>query len=191
MAAPPARYSSVFELARTLPNSAAFSRLYELHMGFPRCRASPELERKYGVAQDNTQAVLRISNRVTLAQTWYNEERTRKPQTFAAPAADAAVLDPTKGGGPSCDFCNWQTLTATDTWGRVEGPHAVSASNLFRYVQPCQGERLARVAAASACACSQHTPLPACRPPCARCPRPVQASSCLSTTTRWPSAWSS
>lgn len=71
-----------------------------------------------GVAQDNSQTVLRISNRVTLQQAWFNEARTRKPLTWAAGDADAAALDPTGGGGDACDFCCWQTLTAEDTWGR-------------------------------------------------------------------------
>lgn len=71
-----------------------------------------------GVAEDNRQTVLRVSNRVTLAQCWYNEERTRKPQTFAAAATDASAFDPTDGGAKGCDFCDWQQLTAADTWGR-------------------------------------------------------------------------
>lgn len=46
--------------------------------------------------------------------------------------ADGAVVDPTDGGA-SCDFCRWETLTAEDSFGRIEGTHAVSASNLFKY----------------------------------------------------------
>jgi hypothetical protein len=75
------------------------------------------------VQQDNTQAVLRVSNKVTLAQCWYNEDRTKKPQTFTAAAADAAGFDST-GGGASCDFCDWQHMTAEDTWGRWVRKHS-------------------------------------------------------------------
>lgn len=50
-----------------------------------------------------------------------------------------AAADPLAAGRP-CDFCSWRELTAADTWGRVEGPHAVSASNLFKYIAPAQGE---------------------------------------------------
>ncbi|KAL4422818.1 hypothetical protein ABPG75_009015 [Micractinium tetrahymenae] len=137
----PAKYGSIFELARSANavQQAALHRIYEFAIGYPRCRATPQLREKYGVTEDNRQTVLRVSNRVTLAQCWYNEERTRKPQTFAAAAADAAAFDPTDGGASGCDFCDWQHLTAADTWGRAEGPHAVSASNLFKYVQPAQG----------------------------------------------------
>ena len=135
------------------------------------------------------QAVLRVSNKVTLQQTWFNAERSRKPQSFAAVAAEAHAFDAT-GGGATCDFCAWQQFTAQDTWGRwagaavlwlgawwrglgtaqgqaagcgagaqpagpapdgtwstgmaggacrVEGPHAVSASNAFKYCNPAQG----------------------------------------------------
>ena len=107
----------------------------------------PELAAKYGVQQDNVQTLLSITNNVTLESTCFNDARTRKPQTFAAGAADAAALDPTGGGGATCDFCNWRSMTAEDTFlqhhhhprGRVEGRHAVSASNLFKYCEPAQG----------------------------------------------------
>ena len=118
MAVAPTRFASVFDLARAVPNSAAFQRLYELNLGMPRCRATPELAAKYGVGIDNTQEVLRVQNRVTLQQCWFNSQRTRKPQTFKAAAAAAAALDGAGGGGSACDFCCWQTLTAEDTWGR-------------------------------------------------------------------------
>lgn len=275
MTVTPAKYSSIFELARSVNavQQAALHRIYEFAIGYPRCRATPQLREKYGepalpaaaanrqaasswpackrlppgrgghpsrlfaslahgwrrgaalctaagtsvlqapawpalhagVAEDNRQAVLRVSNRVTLASCTYNEERTRKPQTFAAAAASAAALDPTEGGAKGCDFCDWQQLTAEDTWGRsgsrgwpvpqgrgaahprvayrvrrclaaatarapppadcrAEGPHAVSASNLFKYVQPAQGGAGTRRAAgmmwqSGLCRCQRQTAL--------------------------------
>ena len=48
-------------------------------------------------------------------QVWYNEARTRKPQTFKA--ASASLPDPTDNGR-NCDFCKWEALTASDTFGR-------------------------------------------------------------------------
>lgn len=38
------------------------------------------------------------------AQCWFNEARTRKPQTFATAASEAAAFD-TTSGGEHCDFC--------------------------------------------------------------------------------------
>lgn len=37
------------------------------------------------------------------------------------------------------DFCQWQDYTAADTFGRFETEYAVTASNLFKYCQPCHG----------------------------------------------------
>jgi hypothetical protein len=57
--------------------------------------------------------------------------RSSKPQTFKS-AVTAADLD-TTGNGARCDFCAWPTLTARDPgFGRVELPHAVTGSNLFK-----------------------------------------------------------
>lgn len=92
-----------------------------------------------GLAEDNVQQVISIQNRVTSDLTWWNPARKTKPQNFKVGGA-GALTDPTGGGGPAtCDFCGWQTLTAEDTFGRVEGPFAVSASNLFKYGAPYQG----------------------------------------------------
>jgi hypothetical protein len=44
-------------------------------------------------------------------QVWYNEVRSRKPQTFKA--GGSGVVDPTGDGGVGkCDFCDWGRLTA-------------------------------------------------------------------------------
>ncbi|KXZ43867.1 hypothetical protein GPECTOR_78g55 [Gonium pectorale] len=86
--------------------------------------------------KQNSQLVVSVTNRATLEQTWFNEVRTRKPQTFKT--ASAGIADPTDGG-KRCDFCAWQMLTAEDAWGRVERPHAVTGSNLFKYGEPAHG----------------------------------------------------
>lgn len=38
------------------------------------------------------------------SQCWFNEARTRKPQTFTSAASEAAAFDATNSG-ESCDFC--------------------------------------------------------------------------------------
>jgi hypothetical protein len=82
------------------------------------------------------QLVVSVTNRVTLEQAWFNEVRTRKPQTFTL--ASSGVQDPTQGG-LKCDFCQWELLTAEDEFGRIELAHAVTGSNLFKYAEPCHG----------------------------------------------------
>jgi len=88
---------------------------------------------------ENVQEVVAIQNIVTSDLTWWNPARKTKPQNFKA-AFPAAGIDQTGGGGPAtCDFCGWKTLTAEDTFGRIEGPYAVTCSNLFKYGAPYQG----------------------------------------------------
>lgn len=56
-----------------------------------------------------------------------------------AQAPGAEIHDPTNNGA-KCDFCSWPTLTATDPgFQRIELPHAVTGSNLFKYAEPSHG----------------------------------------------------
>eukprot|EP00195_Chlamydomonas_chlamydogama_P000502 CAMPEP_0202919522 /NCGR_PEP_ID=MMETSP1392-20130828/76056_1 /ASSEMBLY_ACC=CAM_ASM_000868 /TAXON_ID=225041 /ORGANISM="Chlamydomonas chlamydogama, Strain SAG 11-48b" /LENGTH=480 /DNA_ID=CAMNT_0049612915 /DNA_START=177 /DNA_END=1620 /DNA_ORIENTATION=+ len=122
------------------PDAQALQRVFHITSGIATCIASPALSAKYNVEQDNRQLVVSVTNRTTGEQAWFNEQRTRKPQTFKKDAGGDAdkPADPTKGG-LNCDFCNWQELTAEDTFGRIELPHAVTGSNLFKYAEPCHG----------------------------------------------------
>jgi hypothetical protein len=51
---------------------------------------------------ETTQTVVSVTERTGYAQTWYNRQRTRKPQTFQP--TQTLLLDPTDGGR-ACDFC--------------------------------------------------------------------------------------
>lgn len=104
----------------------------------------------------------------------YNEARTQKPQSFSVDSS--GPLDPTDGGR-TCDFCRWQQLTAADTWGRAEREHAVSASNLFKYVAPAQGEAM-RLWARRASSCSRWRHACVGLFPLVFCPRPAPAHAC-------------
>jgi hypothetical protein len=57
---------------------------------------------------------------VVVMQVWWNEARTKKPQTFKSESLE--VPDSTEGG-KNCDFCRWQTMTAADTFGRYHCRH--------------------------------------------------------------------
>ncbi|GMH32491.1 hypothetical protein BSKO_00325 [Bryopsis sp. KO-2023] len=135
-----ARSTSIFELAQNPPSSrttdgAAFDRIFDIRAEVATCSAGLALSEKYGVARDNEQLVVSVSNRFSLEQTWFNEERTNKPQSFKR---TDGLLDPTNGG-LTCDFCNWKEFTAVDDFGRAERPHAVTGSNLFKYCAPSHG----------------------------------------------------
>jgi len=70
----------------------------------------------------------------------------KKPQQFLA---SGATKDAQSTGAASCDFCSWETMTAEDTFGRIEGEYCVTGSNLFKYIGPYQ----------AVCSFKHHDPL--------------------------------
>ena len=86
---------------------------------------------------DNVQKLISIRNNVTSDVVWFNEERVKKPQQFVNAVKKDAV-QAASGNNNSCDFCSWGSMTAQDTFGRIEGRHCFTASNLFKYVAPYQ-----------------------------------------------------
>jgi len=120
-------------LTRQLPASegaACYRRIFEVQrLAAPQSSVPQSLSTKYGVPSDGAQEIVSVRQRFSGALTLWNPARTAKPQSFTA----ASVEDPTLGR--SCDFCNWNSLTAADSFGRVELEHAVSASNLFKFTR--------------------------------------------------------
>lgn len=137
---PSTGYKSVIDLAKNTSSlPVAFKNVFNVETGHPKAIVGPELSKRYGVAEDNVQTVICVTDTMAHQQCWYNTARTTKPQTFS-PASNQALNDPTHGGGTSCDFCQYETLTARDVgFGRIEGRYAVTASNLFKYCSPSQG----------------------------------------------------
>lgn len=132
--------TNIFDLARSVTrlsgaDAQALQTLYHITASTAACRVGPELATKYNVDEHNRQLVVCITNRATLEQAYFNEDRTKKPQTFQQ---QAAITDPTDSGN-KCDFCKPYLYTAEDSWGRVELPHALTGSNLFKYCEPAHG----------------------------------------------------
>jgi len=102
------------------------------------CQGSPALSAKYGMSEDNRQDIVQVRNRVTEDVAWFNARRKQKPQQFVRAQRDQ---ERAQASSSPCDFCepHWRTLTAQDVFGRIEGDHCVTASNLFKYVAPYQG----------------------------------------------------
>jgi len=99
---------SIFDVASQLDNlagsnAAALKRIFRITSAQAKCVVGPELSAKYKVQQDNVQHVVSVTNMHSLEQTWYNQARTTKPQTFKNSVA--AGIDPT-GNGANCDFCS-------------------------------------------------------------------------------------
>ncbi|CAD7698388.1 unnamed protein product [Ostreobium quekettii] len=126
---------SIFDLARDPPargrDSEALRRMYDL-----RIKEETAPIGRTGLHSLDKQVVVSVTNRYTFEQTWFNAVRGSKPQTFRLPEEPRG---PAKEGVKVCDFCEWGTYTAVDTFGRIERQHAVAVSNLFKYCSPCHG----------------------------------------------------
>ncbi|KAL0045197.1 hypothetical protein WJX82_000372 [Trebouxia sp. C0006] len=124
--------TDIFQLARLqaseLPTSV--SSIISLALGTAGCHVTPQLIQKFGLPEDASQAqtVVSVTNKITHQQAWF-KARTQKPQLFQQPDI---LSDPTVAK-QHCDFCNWQNYTASDSFGRTETTHTVTASNLFKY----------------------------------------------------------
>eukprot|EP01025_Chloroclados_australasicus_P055915 TRINITY_DN6865_c0_g2_i1.p1 TRINITY_DN6865_c0_g2~~TRINITY_DN6865_c0_g2_i1.p1 ORF type:complete len:380 (+),score=24.90 TRINITY_DN6865_c0_g2_i1:93-1142(+) len=113
----------------------AFNRIFTVRAGDTACVMGDVLAKTYGLNPNGNQTVLSITNNYSHEQTWFNKIRSNKPQNFT----QVPKLDDPLDGGKRCDFCQWEQYTAADTFGRIEYPDVVSASNLFKYCEPCHG----------------------------------------------------
>eukprot|EP00879_Flechtneria_rotunda_P024007 GHRR01025428.1.p1 GENE.GHRR01025428.1~~GHRR01025428.1.p1 ORF type:complete len:174 (+),score=16.50 GHRR01025428.1:585-1106(+) len=80
-------FRSLFDIAHHFqalqgPRGAALRRIFKCTGKNAKCLVGEELSAKYNVKQDNEQFLVSVTNRYTLEQTWFNESRTQKPQTF-------------------------------------------------------------------------------------------------------------
>ena len=140
---------SIFDLAEETAESSSasssvdalilFRRMFKVSYGHARCMVPAEVASKYSVAEDNSQLVVSVTNRFEGHMSWFNGERSRKPQTFIQKHGQDARASDTTGDGVRCDFCKWETMTAVESFGRIERKHAVSGSNLFKYGEPYHG----------------------------------------------------
>ncbi len=70
------------------------------------------------------QKIVRITNRFTGESTLFNELRAKRPLDSKS-EVELDVED--------CAFCNPLNRTPSDTFGRVEGKHCITASNIAKY----------------------------------------------------------
>ncbi|DBA75247.1 TPA: hypothetical protein ACH3X1_010538 [Trebouxia sp. C0004] len=131
--------TNIFQLARLQPSelSTSVSSIFSFALGTAECHVTPQLIQKFGLPEEASQAqtVVSVTNKITHQQAWFNKARTQKPQLFQQPDI---LSDPTVAK-QQCDFCHWQDYTASDSFGRIETTHTVTASNLFKYCEPCHG----------------------------------------------------
>lgn len=91
---------------------------------------APWIEKLFGsVDAVRSQRIVRVTNRITHEGALFNELRARRP--MEAKGADDARAEIAKSEGDP--FCHPETGTPADTFGRIRGEHAVTASNIAKY----------------------------------------------------------
>jgi hypothetical protein len=88
------------------------------------------ITRQFGsVEAVRRQRIVKLTNRITLEATLYNELRARRP--MEAPAAQD--LEATIEGNRGDPFCKPLEGTPADVFGRIQGQHSITASNIAKY----------------------------------------------------------
>lgn len=77
-----------------------------------------------------SQRIVKITNRVTLEGTLFNKLRADRPMQAPSESRDLEKTIQSAAGGP---FCDPMTGTPADVFGRIQGKHALTASNVAKY----------------------------------------------------------
>jgi hypothetical protein len=75
------------------------------------------------------QQIIRVTNRISRESTLFNELRARRPLEARLENGSLQEINEREG----CAFCNPLEQTPADVFGRVEGQHCLTASNLAKY----------------------------------------------------------
>ncbi len=115
-------------------DAALFARLFHLTTTVGEV-VPPEsmyawIERQFGSLEAvRRQRIVKVTNRITLEGTLYNELRARRPLEAPAGQDLEAAIEASRGD----PFCKPLELTPADSFGRVQGPHSITASNIAKY----------------------------------------------------------
>jgi len=131
---------------KLLQESASFGDLLHRMYAVDRFAASIALpaelqEKMLAAGRDTekfkTQTCVSVTNRWTLAGSLYNPLRAQRPG-MATPAGSAETLTAIKKhlddykAENGCDFCQMHTLTASESWGRIQGTYSATAANFAK-----------------------------------------------------------
>jgi hypothetical protein len=102
----------------------------------PPPEMAPWLERTFGsVEATRRQRIVRVMNRWTFEGATFNPLRSRRPgasNTSATPAADPPELRERIERAQGDDFCNPETRTPADRFGRARGAQTITAANVAK-----------------------------------------------------------
>ncbi|XP_014670219.1 PREDICTED: uncharacterized protein LOC106811190 [Priapulus caudatus] len=91
-----------------------------------------QLGRRELVKEMAAQRIVEVRNKLTGEQTLFNPLRGRRTTGRRSLDAVARVDELARRTQGTCDFCSYMTMTAADTFGRVESPFSFSAANAFK-----------------------------------------------------------
>ena len=119
----------VNELSETEKN--LFNRIYRFYFKTGRLKLPSAMRtwaiERFGYCEE--QRIIRVTNKITLESTLFNELRARRPIDARVSEGLSHMIEESKGGA----FCNPVEQTPSDVFGRIEGKHCVTASNIAKY----------------------------------------------------------
>jgi hypothetical protein len=123
------------ELVAALPHDAQalFNRFYRLELATGTLKVPAEMvpwvNARFGaVERVEAQRIVSIKNRFTGEHSLFNQLRTERPIEARSPV-HLAELDEKE----HCLFCQPETSTPADAFGRITGTYCVTASNIAKY----------------------------------------------------------
>lgn len=89
------------------------------------------IERQFGsVVAVSNQRIVKVTNLVTMEGALFNSLRCRRPMEVGNDGADLEELIAETSGGP---FCNAESDTPEDSFGRIRGRHSITASSVAKF----------------------------------------------------------
>jgi len=116
------------------PSRARFRRLFHISTTIGRLNPPKKMyewiEGYFGsVDAVRAQRIIKVTNLVTMEGALFNELRARRPMEARAPS-EVMLEARTRLGDP---FCQPEEGTPEDVFGRVQGKHCITASNIAKY----------------------------------------------------------
>jgi len=110
-----------------------FEQIYKVSSTTGHLKAPAEMhdwiERRFGSLEAvEAQSVVKITNLITLEGTLFGRLRASRPMQSRDRGELRADVETSRGG----HFCNPETQTPEDTFGRIRGKHCVTAGNLAK-----------------------------------------------------------
>jgi galactose-1-phosphate uridylyltransferase len=131
------RIAELDSLVAALPleERARFERIFHLCVAngeaIPPASMHGWIVRHFGsVDAVRHQRIVKITNRFTLEGSLFNSLRAQRP--LQAPPAIESIHDRVENR-EDCDFCHPRQETPADVFGRIQGRHSITASNVAKY----------------------------------------------------------